>query len=157
MSLPLDPRKSPWKRGDVCTLGFKQNGFVVNVTSEDLEVLWMPEATIERVPAERLDLLRVAHASSLSDKGTATNLEILEDIEALHRTEHVIRQRISNCKTDREKQEVGVLIERSLAKDGCAWDKANSSRLFLLAVTPESVGFLFKLRERVHRRLCKRH
>jgi hypothetical protein len=36
----LDPRKSPWKRGDVCTKGFERNGFVLNHTPEYLEVRW---------------------------------------------------------------------------------------------------------------------
>jgi hypothetical protein len=53
---PLDPRESPWKRGDVCTLGFKKSGFVLNHTPEYLEVRWMSsDEGVERIPAEEID------------------------------------------------------------------------------------------------------
>jgi hypothetical protein len=157
-SLPLDPRKSPWKRGDVCTSGFKTNGFVTNATPECLEVLWMPEHTVEQVPAGQMDdLLRVAHADSLSAGNTQTNLEVLAVIESLDRIQVAITDRAAGCKSEREKEELNVLIRRSFAKDGCAWDRAHAADLFALAVEPHNVGIVFRLQDRAHRLFRKRH
>jgi hypothetical protein len=69
----LDPRKSPWKRGDVCTRGFERPGFVLDHTSEYLEVRWSDDSK-ERIPTDAVDsLLRVAHADSLGPDGRRTN------------------------------------------------------------------------------------
>lgn len=38
----LDPRKNPWKRGDICTRGFEKNGFVLTRTAEYLAALQLP-------------------------------------------------------------------------------------------------------------------
>ncbi len=67
---PLDPRKSPWKRGDVCSLGFEKHCFVMSYTLEYLEVRWMSDGSIERIPADTVDtVLRVAHGDSLGPDG----------------------------------------------------------------------------------------
>jgi hypothetical protein len=55
---PLDPRKSLWKRGDVCTRGFETVGFVLSHTPEYLEVRWHGRDgndTIEKVAACEVD------------------------------------------------------------------------------------------------------
>jgi hypothetical protein len=155
---PLDPRKYPWHRGDVVTLDFKKSGFVLGSAPNYLEVMWMPSSVTEKVEAsETGNLVRVAHAASLAAKGDKTNLEVLEDMLALHRVEAAIRDRIASCKTEADKESVNRLIARSFATDGCKWDKEHKGKLFELAITPSSVGALFKLQERIHRLSCKNH
>ena len=152
---PLDPRKSPWKRGDVCTLGFEKVGFVLSYTSEYLEIRWNGRDGIERVPAPEVDdILRVAHADSVAPGDPPkTNLELLRTIEALERVRNAAANR--TFKNDREKSEADNLVRRSFATDGCDWDKKNSNQLFTLAIQPETVGVIFKLRERLHRLFCR--
>lgn len=152
---PLNPRKSPWKRGDVCTRGSEKAGFILSYTPEYLEIRWNGRDGIERVPASQVDeILRVAHAEGPSLAGQGTNLQTLETIEALERVRNAAANR--TFKNEHEKREVDNLIERSFATDGCAWDKRNSNHLLTLALQPETVGIIFKLRERVHRLLCSR-
>jgi hypothetical protein len=151
----LDPRESPWKRGDVCTRGAETAGFVLSYTSEYLEVLWNRRDGIEKVPAHEIDgILRVAHADGLSPSGHGTNLESLEAIEALERIRNTAANR--TFKSDRDRSAADDLVRRSFATDGCAWDKKNSNQLLALALQPETVGVIFKLRERLHRLLCSR-
>jgi hypothetical protein len=152
---PLDPRKSPWKRGDVCTRGSETAGFVLSYTSEYLEVRWNGHDGIEKVPTHEIDdILRVAYADGVSPSGHGTNLESLEAIEALERIRNAATNR--TFKTDRERSAADDLVRRSSATDGCAWDKKNSNRLLTLALHPETVGVIFKLHERLHRLLCSR-
>lgn len=152
---PLDPRKSPWKRGDVCTCGFGVVGFVLDYTPEYLEILWNKSGieSTERVPAGETDnISRVAHADAASPSGNRTNLESLQALEALEKLRTAAASR--TFKNDREKSQAGNLIRRSFAVDGCEWDKKNSSQLVRLALQPESVGMIFKVREWVHRLFC---
>jgi hypothetical protein len=147
----LDPRKTPWTRGDVCTIGFKKNGFVLNYTSEYLEVRWMPRGGVERIPAEDIDnLLRVAHASSPTADGKNTNLETLEVIESLSRVEAAITERMKTVKNENEKKEFDSLIKRSFDPQ-CAFDRKHTGLLFDLAIAPQTVSWYGKLRERFHR------
>jgi hypothetical protein len=153
---PLDPRKSPWKRGDVCTRGFETVGFVRSYTSEYLEILWNGRDgtdKIEEVPAGEVDdILRVAHADSVSPSGRGTNLESLEALEALEGLREAIANR--TFRSDRERGGSDNLVRRSFATDGCDWDRKNSKQLLTLALRPETVGVVFKVRERVHRLFC---
>jgi hypothetical protein len=154
----LDPGKSPWKRGDVCTRGFETVGFVLSYTSDYLEILWRGrdgDETIENVPVHEVgNILRVSHADAVSPSGAGTNLEKLESLEALRRVEKAIANR--TFKNEHERSETDNLIRRAFATDGCAWDKENSNQLLSLALRPETVGVVFKLRERLHRLLCNR-
>lgn len=148
---PLDPRKHPWKRGDVCTLGFKKNGFVLNHTREHLEVRWMPNEGIERIPAEDIDnVLRIMHADSLSPDGKRTNLESLEAIESLSRIKDAVTERMKTVKNDNEKKELDALIKRSFGPE-CTFDRKHANLLFELAIDPQRVSWYWKLRERWHR------
>ena len=154
----LDPRKAPWKRGDLCTSGFEKNGFVLSHTAEYLEVLWMPGEVVERVPEESIDnLLRVAHADSIGPGGGQTNLETLETLEALSRIREGITARMKTVKNEAEKQELDCLTRRLFAKDKCKWDTENQAKLWQLFMEPGKVGAIFKLRDRIHRAFCKRH
>ena len=160
---PLDPRKTPYTRGDVVTRGFKQVGMVTDYTPAYLEVRWNDEGNegndkIERVPMERVDdLLRVAHADTLFSTDGQTNLQTLNGIEALERIQVGIRNRIKTIRSPAEQAEVDGLVKRAFASDGCAWDKKNQGQLMHLIVEPQSVGAFFKIRERVHRMFCRHH
>jgi hypothetical protein len=149
---PLDPRKSPWKRGDVCTLGFKKNGFVLSHTPEYLEVRWMsPHEGIERIPAEDIDdLLRVMHADGPSPSGKGTNLESLEASESLRRIKDAVTERMKLVTDPTEKRELDALIARSFSPK-CAFDRKHGHILFDLAIDPQRVSLYWKLRERLHR------
>jgi hypothetical protein len=152
----LDPRKNPWKRGDVCTLGFKKNGFVLDHTPEYLEVRWMSGEGIERIPTEDIDnLLRVMHADSVSPGGNRTNLESLEAIETLARIQDRITERMRTIKSDKERAELDRLTRRIFADGKCRWDAKHSVELMLLLTEPGNVGYLFKLRNRFHLVFCK--
>ena len=152
---PLDPRKSPWKRGDICTRGFKAVGFVLNHTTEYLEIRWNEGGT-ERIPADEIDdILRVAHADGIIPGEHRTNLELLEDLVALECVRSAVVNR--SFKNAREKKRADSLAARSFATDGCEWDKKNANQLFTLAFQPETVGIIFKFRERLHRLLCRRN
>jgi hypothetical protein len=149
----LDPLENPWKRGDVCTRGFGKVGFVVRYTPGYLEILW--PIGVERVPADDVDnIRRMAHWDSVPPGGQRTNLETLESLEALETLSNALENR--TFKNDHEKRELDNLIRRAFATDGCEWDKKHSTQLLTLALDPERVGIIFKLRERLHRYFCGR-
>jgi hypothetical protein len=157
---PLDPRKTPYTRGDVVTLGFKKSGLVTEFTSTYLEVRWNEEGEdkIERIPTANIDnLLRIAHADALSVSGKKTNLENLQVLEALDHIRALTVERMKTIKSPREQMEVNGLIERAHATDGCEWDKQHYVKLMQLALEPQKVGLLFKIQERMHRMVCARH
>jgi hypothetical protein len=150
----LGPCKSPWKRGDVCTRGFERPGFVLNHTSEYLEVRWSDDSK-ERIPTDSVDsLLRLAHADSLGPDGRRTNLENLQSLEALDFLQHVMAERVKTIKSDREKNELDRLVRRICAEGKCKWDARHAGELMTLLVAPRSVGFAFRTRERIHRIFC---
>jgi len=155
----LDPRKNPWKRGDVCTRGFEQNGFVLSQTAEYLEIRWMGQngVGIESVPTEDIDtILRVFHADSIGPSGKP-NVEVLNDIEGLDAIGKGIEERMKRVKSEEERKELDALTQRLFAKDKCEWDEKHTKELWLLLLEPEKVGIAFKARERLHRVSCKRH
>src|SRR5690348_3001958 len=128
MSSPaLDPNKIPWKRGDVCARDFETVGFVLSYNSDYLEILWHARNNVERVEAvpvhEVGNILRVAHADAASPSGVRTNLENLEEIEALRSVENALANR--TFKNDRQRSEANNLLRRAFATDGCAWDREN--------------------------------
>jgi hypothetical protein len=132
MTLPLDPRKSPWKRGDVCSRGFRMAGLVASCTPEYLEVRW--KDCVERIPADEIDnVIRLAHADGPSAGDEQTNLGTFLALEAL---EHVGTQaKNRKLKNARERSEADNFIRRAYAPNGCYWDKKNSTNL-----TPISFG-----------------
>jgi hypothetical protein len=148
---PPDTRKNLWKRGDVCTLGSEKTGFVLNHTPEYLEVRWGPEGVAERLTAREAErVLRVALADSPTASGTMTNLEALNQLEALCYMEDAIHERMKRVKNEAEKKELDKLIERSF-QPKCAFDRKYSHELTTLAIAPREVSWHWKLRERWHR------
>ncbi len=153
----LDPRKSPWKRGDLCALGFKKSGLVLNHTAEYLEVRWLAGEGIERIATADVDnVLRVAHADSLGPDGQ-TYLQTLEAIEVATRLKADLSERMRTVKSKKERRDLDRLTRRVFAEDKCEWDAKNKIQLLNLLLRPETVGITFKLRERLHRAFCKRH
>jgi hypothetical protein len=151
----LDPRKSPWKRGDVCTLGFKKNCFVLGHTPEYLEVLWMNDDGVERIPTDAIDsLLRVAHADGLGPDGHRTNLEYLQVREGLNFLGRGLAERTKATKSEKERQELDHVVRRIFSEGRCKWDARHRGKLTLLLAAPGSVGIAFKIRERIHRIFC---
>lgn len=151
----LDPRKSPWKRGDICTLGFEKLCFVLDHTPEYLEVRWMNDDGVERIPADRIDLLlRVAHADAIGPDGRRTNLEYLQASEALDALKHGIAERMKAIKSEKEKQELDRLTRRIFAEGKCKWDTRHVGELMVLLTAPGTLKVGFKIRERIHRIFC---
>lgn len=154
-SSSLDPHKSPWKRGDVCTSGFKKNCFVLDHTPEYLEVQWMDDGGVERIPTDAIDsLLRVAHADGLGPDGRRTNLEYLQVREGLDFLEHGLAERTKATKSEKERQELDRVVRRIFSEGKCKWDARHRSELTRLLAAPGSVGIAFKIRERIHRVFC---
>ena len=144
----LDPRKTPYKRGDVVTLGFTKVGLVREFTPAYLEVRWNDAGNegndkIERIPMADIDnLVRVAHADALSPGGSRTNLQTLEDIESLERVRALAAERMKTIKSPSEQAHVNSLIARANATDGCDWDKQHYVLLMKLALEPWNVGLI---------------
>jgi hypothetical protein len=149
---PLDPRKSPWKRGDLCTRGFKTAGFVLSYTPEYLEIRWSGNDGIEKVPTHEIDdIVRVAHADDISPAGdNKTNLETLQALEALEHVRDAIAARMANINSEKERQEANALAERSF-NPRCNFDRKHTKLLFDLAIVPDRISLYWKLRERLHR------
>jgi len=151
----LDPRKSPWRRGDVCTRGFEKNGFVLNPAPEYFEVRWMNDASIERIPSDAIDdLLRVAHADSLGPDGRRTNMEYLQAFEGLEFLKHGLSERVNALKSEKERQVLDRIVRRVFAEGECRWDALHAAELTKLLAAPGSVGLAFRIRERIHRIFC---
>src|SRR5258708_7624427 len=142
-----DPQKSPWKRGDVCTLGFKKNCFVLDHTPEYLEVQWMDDGGVERIPAYAIDsLLRVGHADGLGPDGRRTNLEYLQVREELGFLERGLAERTKATKSEKERQELDRVVRRIFSEGKCKWDARHRAELTTLLAAPESVGIAFQIR-----------
>jgi hypothetical protein len=75
--------------------------------------------------------------------------ELLEKRETLLQLQASIKHHLSTA-TEQEKLEVEALSKRAL-NPSCAFDRKHREQLYQLALFPNSVGWLFKLRERAHR------
>lgn len=133
----LDPHKSPWRRGDVCTLGFERNCLVLNHTPEYLEVRWMDGGGIERIPTDAIDsLLRVAHADGLGPDGRRTNLKYLQAFEALDLLGRGLAKRTKATKSEKERQELDRVVRRIFSEGKCKWDARHRHELTALLAAP---------------------
>lgn len=70
---------------------------------------------------------------------------------ALFLLQAAIGERLSKA-TEEEKLEIEALSKRAISPK-CAFDRKHRKRLYQLALSPNSVGWVFKIRERVHRLL----
>lgn len=136
-------------------MGFKKNCFVIDYTSEYLEVRWMDDGSIERIPTHSIDdLLRVGHADGLGPDGVRTNLQYLQASEALGLIQTRLAERMKAVNGENEERELNHLVRRIFAEGKCSWDTRNANQLLALLITPEKVGLSFKFRERIHRFFC---
>jgi hypothetical protein len=150
----LDPLKSPWKRGDVCTRGFEKPAFVLNPAPECFEVRWNDDS-VERIPSGAIDnLVRVAHEDGLGPDGQRTNLGYLQSLEALDLLQHGLAERSKTIKSEKERRSLDHLVRRIFSDGKCKWDAAHTTELTMLLTSPGSVGIIFRIRERIHRIFC---
>jgi hypothetical protein len=77
--------------------------------------------------------------------------DLLEQRDRLLRLQAAIEERLSKA-TEQEKLEVEALSKRAISHK-CAFDRKHRKQLYQLALFPNSVGWGFKLRERLHRLL----
>jgi hypothetical protein len=132
-------------------LGSSKIGFVLNHTPEYLEIRWGPDGPVERLTGgEAESVIRFAHADSASPDGKITNLETLKTIEALDAVEKAARERSKSIRSESERAEVNMLIDRSF-QPKCEFDRKHSILLATLAIKPDEVSWYWRLRERIHR------
>jgi hypothetical protein len=128
---------------------------VLDHTPEYLEVLWMDDGGVERIPTDSIDsLLRVAHADGLGPDGRRTSLEYLQVREGLDFLEHGLAERTKATKSEKERQELDRVVRRIFSEGKCKWDARHRGELTTLLAAPGSVGIAFKIRERIHRIFC---
>jgi hypothetical protein len=76
--------------------------------------------------------------------------ELVRQRDELQTLKMMMEARLASLKTDAERLEVEALSNRAISP-GCSFDRKHRQSLYSLALAPDSVGWWFKLRERVHR------
>ena len=143
-----------WYRGELVIRG-TEIGFVKNDTDdldEFLVIEW--QSGIERI--HRSGLAGIRRSTEAETNGlNGAGLSPLKSLEALESVERVHAASVERSRTIRSQGEqriVDDLIRRGFSeKFECDWDRKNADLLIVLALKPEEVGWLFKLRERLHR------
>ncbi len=74
---------------------------------------------------------------------------LIEKRNALLRLQEAIEKRIAGVSKE-EQREIDALVKRSFDPK-CAFDRKHTELLYTLALTPQTVGWYWKLRERIHR------
>ena len=64
--------------------------------------------------------------------------------------------RVKTLKSDKERGALDRLVRRAFAEGKCKWDARHASELLTLLAAPQNVGFVFRIRERIHRIFSKR-
>lgn len=144
-----------WHRGEWVIRG-TENGFVkIDMCDGDeyLTVHW--QSGVEKIHRSRLQEIRRAtkEESVEAEKlGALPSLKALEKIEAIDHLETLVAERSRTITSRREQKRVDDLIRRGFADPcECAWDRRHSDMIVLLALKPYEVGWLFKIRECLHR------
>jgi len=147
-------QKQMWRRGDLVTRGSEPGIVAADMNEQDeyLVVRW--PSGVEKIHQSKLDHIRrftEAEKDLVRDRGGSSveDLQALESMDAVHA---MSVERSLTIKNPREQRMVDDLIRRGYAKDfECEWDRKYADLLCLLALKPDSVGWRFKLRERLHR------
>ncbi len=143
-----------WRRGDPIVRG-NEPGFVaadMGDGDEYLAVRW--QGGLEKVPRADLGSIRrftEAEENAVRSVGRSqvADLRALESLEGI---EVRLAERARTIKTQGEQRWVDDLIRRGFTADPeCEWDRKYATLLCVLALEPDSVGWLFRLRERLHR------
>jgi hypothetical protein len=144
-----------WHRGEWVIRG-TENGFVkIDMCDGDeyLTVHW--QSGVEKIHRSRLQEIRRAtkEESVEAEKlGALPSLKALETIESLDNLEALSAERRRTIRSQREQRIVDDLIRRGFADPfECGWDRTNADMIVLLALQPNEVGWLFKIRECLHR------
>ena len=87
-------------------------------------------------------------------KSQRTNLQYLEVFETLDFLEHGVNDRVKTLKSDKERRVLDRIVRRAFAEGKCKWDARHASELLTLLAAPQNVGFVFRIRERIHRIFC---
>jgi hypothetical protein len=130
-----------------------ENGIVavdMNNHDEHLVVRW--QNGVEKIHRSKIGEIRRLTESEVSAAQSvgASPLNTLERLEALDRIEAGLTERSRTIKSAREQRFVDNLIRRGFNPE-CEWDRKNTTLLLVLAIKPDSVGLVFKVRERLHR------
>jgi len=143
-----------WRRGDPVVRG-SDPGFVaadMSDSDEYLVVRW--QDGVEKIHRSKLDEIRrftEAEANAARSTGRSP-IGDLRALESLERIEAMSAERARTIKNPREQRVVDDLIRRAFAANPeCEWDRKNANLLCVLALEPDSVGWRFKLSERLHR------
>jgi hypothetical protein len=144
-----------WHRGDWIIRG-TENGFVksdMRDGDEYLAVHW--QSGEEKIQRSKLQEIRKATKEELVEAenlGALPSLKALEAIEGMENLETLTAERRRTIRGQREQRIVDDLIRRGFAYPcECGWDKKHADMIVVLALQPDQVGWLFKIRERLHR------
>jgi hypothetical protein len=85
----------------------------------------------------------------MSEDANKSARELIEERDDLVALQEAIKKRIANI-SEEEQMEMDALVKRSLDPQ-CTFDRRNRRSLYCLALSPEQVGWYFKLREWLHR------
>lgn len=147
--------ENDWHRGEWIIRG-TENGFVKSDlcdADEYLTVHW--QSGVEKIRRSRLHEIRKAtkeESAKAEKSGALPTLKALEIIEGMDHLETLMAERRRTIKSQREQRRVDDLIRRGFADPcECGWDKRHADMIVLLALQPDKVGWLFKIRECLHR------
>jgi hypothetical protein len=150
------PQAQSWRRGDLVARDGEPGFVVEDLKHQDefLLVRWQHRG-IQKTHRGDIHLIRrfnEAEEQAALHAAGRTPLQSLEALEALERIEKATKERSKTIRNAREQRTVDTLIRRAFAEPAeCDWDKKNSNLLGMLALKPHDVGWLFKLREYLHR------
>jgi hypothetical protein len=143
-----------WYRGELVIrdteIGFVKND--MDDLDEFLVIEW--QSGVERIHLSGLTgIRRPTEAETSGLNGAALSpLKSLEALESVERVHAASVERSRTIRSQREQRIVDDLIRRGFSeKFECDWDRKNADLLIVLALKPEEVGWLFKLREGLHR------
>jgi hypothetical protein len=147
-------REKGWYRGELVIRG-TEIGFVKN-DMDDLDEFLVIEwqSGIERIHRSgSTGIRRLTEAETNGLKGAGLSpLKSLEALESVERVHAMSVERSRTIRSQGEQRIVDELIRRGFSEEfECDWDRKNADLLIVLALNPDQVGWLFKLRERIHR------
>lgn len=142
-----------WRRGDLVARRSESGIVAVDMNEHDEHLVVRWQSGVEKIHRSKIGEIRRFTESEVNAARTfgASPLNDLEKLEALDRIEAMSAERSRSIKSAREQRLVDDLIKRGYGEPECEWDRKNANLLVVLALTPDSVGWVFKLRERLHR------
>jgi hypothetical protein len=149
-----------WLRGDFVAR-FEGERYEPGIVADDMSdqdeflvVRWTNRRGVERINRSKLGEIRKCDDldGEIVRNGGRSSIESLQALESIERLETLLAERSRTIKSPREQRIVDDLIRRYYAETyECDWDRNNADMLILLALKPETIGWVFKLREFLHR------